>query len=177
MQEEIWKDIPGYEGLYQVSNLGRVYSLPKQWVSGKYNSVIKHNGKILKQNPDKRGYLSVSLNLNGNDKTRLIHQLVAEAFLNHKRCGYKLVIDHINNEPTDNRVENLQIVTQRFNASKDRNRESKYIGVCRNKRDGNWTSQITINGKRMRLGNFETELEASEAYQNKLKDIDKDENN
>lgn len=67
--EEIWKDVVGYEGLYQVSNLGRVKSL------------YKKNGAILKAYPNGFGYLIVSLFVNGNSKKHKVHRLVANAFI------------------------------------------------------------------------------------------------
>lgn len=168
---EVWKDIPGYEGLYQVSNLGNVKSLPKQWVFG-YGAIKSHNGIILKKVLDTYGYYVVSLRKNKILKTCKIHQLVAMAFLGHIPCGHKLVIDHINNDKLDNRVENLQIVTNRFNTHKNNKiYSSQYKGVHWNKARKKWISQIVINGKQMNLGYFDCELKASLAYQNKLKEI------
>ena len=64
---EVWKDIPEYEGIYQVSNLGRVKSLPREWVSG-IGAIVKHKGKILKGGTS-NGYRIVKLYVNGNIKT------------------------------------------------------------------------------------------------------------
>lgn len=81
MQNEVWKDIPNYEGLYQVSNLGNVKSLPKEWITGK-NLIRKHNGGLMKQRMTKSiKYYIVSLRINNKSKTFSIHQLVAMAFL------------------------------------------------------------------------------------------------
>ena len=164
--EEIWKDIPGYEGIYQVSNLGNVKSLPRIMIK---KGVFLSNEKILKSGINNLGYLSVVL-FNKNTKTFKVHQLVAMAFLNHIPDGtYRLVVDHINRDKLDNKVENLQIITQRKNVSKDKKGTSKYTGVSWNIRNKKWVSQIRINGKVKYLGLFNTELEASEAYKNKLK--------
>jgi len=167
---EVWKDIPGYEGLYQVSNLGNVKSLTKEWIAGN-GAILKHNGKILKcRTPD--GYKLVSLSVNGKVKTFAIHQLVAMAFLNHIPNRYELVVDHINDNKLDNRVENLQIVTQRINSFKTQGKySSKFKGVCWNKKCNKWVSQININGKLKYLGLFKCELEASHAYQKALKEL------
>jgi len=168
---EVWKDIPEYEGLYQVSNLGRVKSLPKEWIAGK-GVVLKHKGKILKSRTNSSGYMLVNLWINGNIKTYQIHQLVAMAFLNHKPNGNELVIDHINDNKLDNRVENLQIVTNRFNCFKTQGKySSKYKGVYWNKQRNKWQSYISINGKLKHLGLFKCELEASKAYQKALKEL------
>jgi hypothetical protein len=167
--EEIWKDIPEYEGLYQVSNLGRVKSLPKEWTVG--NGTIKrHSGKILKLHANRHGYLMVRLSKNIKPRGFGVHQLVAIAFLNHKPCGLKLVIDHINDNKLDNRVENLQIVTARYNAYKTQGKySSQFKGVSWSKKYKKWQSLILMNGKRKHLGYFTDEYEAHLAYQNALK--------
>lgn len=104
---EIWKDIPGYEGLYQVSNLGRVKSL----VYVTRCSEVKRE-KILKQ-ATHNGYAYVSLHNSGNMKTKYVHCLVANAFIPNeagKRC-----INHLNGIKSDNRVGNLEWCTHSEN--------------------------------------------------------------
>ena len=167
--EEIWKDVIGYEGLYQVSNLGNVKSLPKEWFSG-INTIRKHYGKILKKTLNSSTYLGVNLRKNNKPKTFQVHQLVAIAFLGHKPCGHKIVIDHINDNKLDNRLENLQIVSHRFNTHKTQtNYTSKYKGVFKLK--STWKATISIEGKQLHLGCFNCELTAHQAYQTKLKEI------
>jgi hypothetical protein len=154
---EIWKDVKGYEGSYQVSNLGRV-------ISFKFN---KKN--FLKGSLTKNGYLFVGLSCKNKTKQIFIHQLVAISFLNHTPCGLVLVVDHINDVKTDNSVENLQIVTQRFNVCKTQGSySSQYKGVHWSKKNKKWKSQIRLNGKQKYLGYFTDEKEASEAYQKEL---------
>ena len=163
MENEIWKDVIGYEGLYEVSNLGRVKSLG--------NNKTKKE-RILKPGKNSVGYLHVSLYKNKTPLSRTIHQLVSESFLNHKSCFYELVVDHINNNKLDNRVENLQIVTARENVYKTKDKySSKYKGVTWHKSGKKWVSRITINGKNTYLGYFVNEQEASQAYQNALATI------
>lgn len=107
---EIWKDIKGYEGKYQVSNLGNVKSITRKDSRG--NTV---NGRIMKQETTKLGYKRVQL-LNGSRKDKahkLVHRLVAEAFIqniNNYSC-----INHINEDKTDNRVENLEWCDHQYN--------------------------------------------------------------
>ncbi len=164
MKQEEFKDIPGYEGIYQVSNLGNVKSLSN-------NNSKKE--KILKPSLAGRGYKSVILYSNNIKKSCKIHQLVAISFLNHKPDGTnKLVIDHINDLKSDNRLENLQIVTNRFNAYKTQGKgTSIHKGVCWNSKLKKWQSQIYINGKNKVIGYFVNELEASKAYKLKLKTL------
>ena len=172
MENEVWKDVVGYEGLYEVSNLGNVKSYYKD-----------KNGKILKPytiGKKPKHYLAVSFYENKLRKHKNIHQLVAEAFLGHKRCGFKLVVDHINDNALDNRVQNLQIVTQRFNTKKTQTKySSNYKGVFIKKekyllKSGEFKiykmiqSKIKINKKYIHLGTFKTEEEAHLAYQNAI---------
>ena len=167
---EIWKDIPGYEGLYQVSSLGRVKSLSREICNSKRCYISKE--KILKISISNNGYFKVNLFNFGIEKTFMVHKLVAMAFLNHKPNGYELVIDHINDNKLDNRVENLQIVTQRFNTYKTQGKHSsKHKGVywCKNRKK--WKSAIRINGEKKHLGSFKCELAASYAYQKALKEL------
>jgi len=160
---EIFKDIPNYEGKYQVSNLGRVKSLN-----------YKNTGleSILKQRIDKYGYCRLNLS-NSIQKTVYVHKLVAMTFLNHKPCGLDLVIDHKNDIKTDNRVENLHIVTQRFNSNKTQGKySSQYKGVHLCKASGKWISRIKINGKKKYLGCFKCELKAHYTYLQAVKELE-----
>lgn len=160
MENEIWKDVKGYEGLYQVSNLGRVKSL-------KFNKE-----KILKPGVNSTGYYNVLLYKDSIAKSVKVHQLVAIAFLNHNPCGYKIVVDHLNNNPLDNKLENLQMITARENTSKDKkNKTSKYKGVSWYESTQKWEVKIRIKSKKLHLGYFNCELAAHQAYQNKLKEI------
>ena len=166
--QEIWKDIPNYEGYYQVSNLGNVKSLSRIVKNGWGTRTVC--GKILKNLVNTtKGYLVVRLSKIGLVKTKQIHQLVAEAFLNHSQKGHKLVVNHKNFNRQDNRVENLEIVTQRENTNRAHIKSSsKYVGVSWHKGSKKWMSRIVINGKRKHLGYFFEEIEASNAYQNAL---------
>lgn len=103
MKEEVWKDIAGYEGLYQVSNLGKVKSLN-----------YKNSGypKVLKNSLSKIGYYRVSL-YKIKRKQFNIHRLVADAFVENP--DNKKYVDHINTIKTDNRAENLRFVTMTEN--------------------------------------------------------------
>lgn len=105
---EIWKDIKGYEHLYQVSTLGRVKSLPK--MKGFY----KNKERILNEIPI-QGYKVVNLSKNNTVKHHLIHRLVAETFIDNPEN--KLFVNHINGNKSDNRINNLEWCTRSENDS------------------------------------------------------------
>jgi len=154
---EIFKDIIEYNGMYQVSNQGRVKSL---WFGKE---------KILKQSLNVQGYCVVCLHKNGEQTKTTIHQLVAIAFLGHIRCGYKLVVNHIDFNKANNFVDNLEIVTARENSNRKHIKSSsQYVGVSWYKRGKKWRSDIRIQGQSKYLGMFSDELEASNAYQTAL---------
>lgn len=171
MEEEVWKDVKGYEGYYEVSNLGIVRSLERMvWNGGFLRRV---NNRILKRS-HRSGYEMVGLSKDGCQVTVAVHQLVAIAFLNHNRSGNELIIDHIDGNKTNNKLSNIHIVTSRENNSICFRKNaamfsSKFTGVSFFKRDKNWESYITINRKRKYLGRFPSEQEASNAYQKALK--------
>lgn len=114
MENEIWKDITGYEGLYQVSNMGRVRSTNR--------TIILSDGmkrtlpsKVLRPGKQK-GYHHVSLSIGGVETSYLVHRLVAAAFLGPASAGME--VDHINEDHGDNRVENLRYLSRFENASR-----------------------------------------------------------
>lgn len=170
---EVWKDIKGYDN-YQVSNYGSVRSLDRM-VNNKHGTLTFRKGKILKGTPTVFGYLTVSLHRNSKKITTAIHKLVAIAFLNHTPNGHKLVVDHIDNNSLNNKLDNLQIITQRENVCKDRkNGSSEFTGVSWYSHAKKWQARIQINGKSEYLGLFNCELKAAEAYQKALKEINND---
>ena len=148
MQKEIWKDIPGYEN-YLVSNLANVKTLSRN-IYLKSDSTKLHyiqKEKILKPFL-MRGYFCVGLYNNNLSENIKVSVLVAMAFLNHKPDGYKIIVDHIDNNPLNDNLNNLQLISARVNVSKDRkNKTSKYTGVCWSKSNKKWVANITINKK------------------------------
>ena len=96
------------------------------------------------------------------------------SFLGHKPNGCKIVVDHINNDKLDNRVENLQVITQRQNSTKDKKGfTSSYAGVSWNKKDNRWRAAIFVNNKVKYLGSYKCELKAAEAYNSALNKLNK----
>lgn len=149
---ETWKDISGYEGIYQVSSDGRVRSLRygKQKILKEWNS---------------NGYRYVGLCKDGQNKQK-VHRLVAKAFLGLK----DELVDHKNRVTTDNRVVNLRLCTMSQNLGNTKIRRdkkaSKFKGVTKESGVKKWRVQITFNKVRRHIGVFDTELEAARAYEN-----------
>ncbi len=107
LPNEEWRDIKDFEGLYRISNYGRVKSLERYRKS--YSKPVYVPEKIRRNGYDKNGYQILPLNKNSKKYVRKIHRLVAEAFIpnpENKPC-----VDHINCQVDDNRVENLRWAT------------------------------------------------------------------
>lgn len=122
MMQEVWKDIEGYEGLYQVSNLGNVKSLDKRWNTSP-DHAINVRGKMLKQRKMYAGYMQVGLSRNGVTKTHRVHKLVADAFIVNPEN--KPQINHKNGDKTDNTVSNLEWCT----ASENQRHKVDVLGI------------------------------------------------
>ena len=112
--KEVWKDIRGYEGYYQVSNLGRVKSLQtKKYSHIKKCAIVVMREKILKPHPDTKKYLLVDLKKDGKRNTQKVHRLVAEAFVPNDN-NYPQV-NHKDENKQNNCVENLEWCTPQYN--------------------------------------------------------------
>lgn len=138
---EVWKDIKGYEGLYQVSNLGRVKSLDRiVYQKNSFGDIQKniYKGKILSLFEDKDGYLRVNLKKDKKMKQYGVHVLVANTFLNINKFKYmeyedlskidinRLQINHKNENKKDNCIDNLEFCTVAYNTNYG-SREQKII--------------------------------------------------
>ena len=118
LYREVWRDVVGYEGLYEVSNLGRVRSLDKEIIiTGVQKRPVKgiKKGKIFTPSQNPQGYYYTTLHKNKKTKTVRVHRLVAQAFIPNPEN--KPYIDHINTIKTDNRVQNLRWATQKENCN------------------------------------------------------------
>lgn len=116
---EVWKDIKGYEGLYQVSNLGRVRSLDRHIKRvSKRGAVIYqfHKGRVLSPKTTKSGYLEVQLfDSNSNGKMWRVHRLVAKTFI--PCTDSTLEVNHIDENKLNNEVENLEWCNRQYNTN------------------------------------------------------------
>lgn len=159
--EEIWKDIPGYEGLYQVSSLGNVKGV-KRTIYTIRGIRRDYQEKDMKQFICKRGYHRVDLCKEGSTEYFHVHQLVAMAFLNHKRDN-GLTVNHKNFNKSCNIPNNLEIVTKEYNSSyQKRKNSSSYMGVSKHWKK--WKATISINGTSVNLGLYNSEIEAAAVY-------------
>lgn len=157
MQTETWKSIPEYEGLYEVSD------------SGKVRSFLRKNG-LLKLMRDSYGYRQVHLSKNGKVTRYKVHRLVASLYLGLTPEKH---VDHKDSDRANNHVSNLRVCTLeenlRFNNVR-KNKTSQYVGVSSDKA-GKWRAQIQVGKKKKMIGTYSTEAEAHEAYQTALKDV------
>lgn len=129
LNNEIWKDIPEYEELYQVSNLGRVRSLDRI-VTRKDGRKQLCKGKLLSPCKLRWGYLGVNLSKNNKGLTKKVHRLVAKTFLNN---SFNLLdVNHIDEDKTNNRLNNLEWCSREYNVNYGTRNEkiSKPVIMC-----------------------------------------------
>lgn len=169
--EEIWKSVIGYEGYYEVSNLGNVKSVDRV-IKYSNNKTYVYKGKLLKKTLHSINYYTVHLTINNKGGVFLVHKLVAGAFLSHNMTGNILVVNHKDFNKTNNNIENLEIVTNRENSNrKHLKHSSKYTGVSWYKPSKKWIVYIGINKKNKYLGLYENEYNAHLAYEKALAEL------
>ena len=156
-EEELFKPIDGYDN-YLVSNFGNVKN--------------SKTNRILKPSTHKKGYKLVVLRKNGKSKTFTVHRLVGIAFLENP--DNKQMIDHIDENKSNNNVKNLRWATQKDNScnrGKTKNNKSGFKGVSFHKPSKTYRAQIKINDKYKNLGHFKSAEEASRVYDAKAKEL------
>ena len=109
-ESEIWKDVVGYEGLYEVSDKGNVYSVERKDTIGR-----KCGGRTLTPRPHPKGYLQVTLYKDGVSKHKMIHRLVADAFIANPKSF--LEVNHLDEVKTNNELSNLEWCTSGHNVN------------------------------------------------------------
>lgn len=153
---EEWRDIQGYEGLYQISNFGEVKSIKRQtFMKEKTGKEYFHTTpeRILKQTVNHKGYKVLNLNKDGKKKFFQVHRLVATHFIGDPK---DLTVDHIDSNKQNNRADNLQYVTRYQNSVYAqpaytiivRDKQNNFINVFKNERqcsDNIGLSQQFIN--------------------------------
>lgn len=144
--KEIWKDIPDYKGLYQVSNYGRVKSLGRT-VRGKTGQLFEVDEKILKPvgRSRNKSYLAVHLCRNSKTQTESVHRLVASAFIPNP--GNLPFINHKDENPSNNKIENLEWCSPLYNNTYGGARERQRLGMINNKKISKPVLQYESNGK------------------------------
>jgi hypothetical protein len=166
--EEIWRDIDGYEGLYQVSNMGNVKSL----VFRNRHGVI-YREKILKNRISTTMCYDVQLGKKYKFKNYKVHRLVAQTFLPNPEN--KLCVDHIDGDRSNNHVSNLRWCTISENMynqkTQTRTKSSIYKGVCFDKKVEKWISYIKKDKKQNRIGRFKSQILGAIAYDEKALEL------
>ena len=133
--EANWKDIEGYEGLYQISDIGEVRNVK--------------TGRVLKTYKNTTGYLQICLYKDETKKIFLVHRLVAQAFVFNPRPNVWKLVNHRNEDPTDNRAENLEWCNAQYNSN---------YGT-RNERMGKSMSAVHARKRQEKLAKCKTEEE------------------
>lgn len=173
--EEIYKDIPGFEWKYQVSNFGNIRTKERLTIY-KDGRQQYFKDRVLICPLDKKGYPKIRLEnyITGKGATKRVHSLVWETFGDGTEISFpNKVIDHIDRNKQNNHINNLRIISNRENTS-NRKDNKVFIGVRKNNKSNNYTCRIGYNYKDYHLGTFKTIEEAYARYNEALLHIDTD---
>lgn len=156
---EIWRPVKGYEGLYEVSNKGRIRSLDRIAIF-KDGRSRKYYGKVLEiKTVNNSGYLTVGLHNNGKQKTLLVHRVVAEAFIDNPNRYPE--VNHIDQDKLNNRIENLEWCTHIKNVNHGDEIERGAAKQRRNFR------QLDMDGNLIRVWSGFKKMERETGFQRK----------
>lgn len=158
---EFWLPVPGFEGLYAVSDAGRVKSLARTVERGGHLLPVK--GRVLKPSPTAQGYPLVVLSREGKTTPRTVHSLVMSAFVPKPTPQHE--VDHRDRVRDNNALSNLRWATRsQNNGNAEHGRgASRYRGVVLGQ-NGRWAAQIGVGRKHKFLGEFSAEDEAAKAF-------------
>ena len=143
MENEVWKDVVGYEGLYKISNYGRIKTLERYYFSGMYNSIKKHQQEMIRKNEKtKNGYFRVALYKNGKTKRYLVHRLVAQHFI--PNINNFSQINHKDENKENNYYKNLEWCNNKYNVNYGKRNEKARKSIIKIK--GRKVNQYDLQG-------------------------------
>ena len=152
-QKEVWLPVKGYEGIYEVSNFGRVKRI------GSFRGVNKKylNNYFLTPMDNGKGYLRIKLTINNKSKRVMLHRIIAEAFIKNELN--KPFVNHIDSDKKNNLISNLEWCTQSEN-------------VCHAVKSGRWTQGFKKTYLTRKF-TIEEVKEINEIYKRKIKELKK----
>ncbi len=165
--QEIWKPVVGYEGIYEVSSEGRVWSL-NRYVDDVMRGKAFIKCRYMKRSVNRSGYLEVRLSKLSKTESPTVHKIVMLSFVGVR--PHDLVVNHIDGDRANNRLDNLEYVTHRENSIKGRgclykkDKTSSFVGVYWDKSRQKWHAQKRFGSKAFNLGVFDREEDAGNAY-------------
>lgn len=166
ISEEIWKDVPFMHG-YMVSNKGRVKSIDRT-IRYKNGVNARATGRIIRQWINHKGYCMVSLKAHNIRKHFSVHRLLLRVFVGESH----FVIDHIDSNPKNNCIENLEYVTHRENTHRYFKKVLTMPLGVRKRSTGRYQAELRIKGRLYVLGNYDTIEEAVSIHTKALNDLD-----
>ena len=163
---EVWKNIDGYVGNYQISSFGNVKSLERQARTKNGSRTVRE--RFLKKTHDKEGYLNVKLSKNSKIRTFKLHRLVGEYFIENPNNLPQ--INHIDEDKTNNYYKNLEYTVNLKNTNNyhSKNGTKKY-GIHMSQ--GKWRARIKKDGKSICLGFYIEKEKAYKEFYNKYKEL------
>jgi len=167
---EQWKSVVGYEGLYEVSDLGNIRSV-ERIMFDKNGRRHLLQGKPISQSNDGSGYMKFLASKDNRKKCLKVHKVVVHAFLGLKD-GY--IVNHMDGYKSNNALSNLEYVTVRENVTHGIGYKKTRTGAHFHKKIGKWISRCSYNNIKVHLGYYDTEDEAADVYQRFLKSINQE---